>query len=83
MNRVLWQPCAAAAAATQIACLARAKGFEGEDAIPQLWQWSVEHPAEFWQDVWDLGEVKASRKADAVLVDSEKMPGARWFRGAG
>jgi acetoacetyl-CoA synthetase len=66
MNRVLWQPRPEAAAATQIARLARAKGFEGEDAISRLWHWSIEHPAEFWQDVWDLGEVKASRKADAV-----------------
>jgi acetoacetyl-CoA synthetase len=82
MNRVLWQPRPEAAAATQIARLACAKGFEGEDAISRLWHWSIEHPAEFWQDVWDLGGVKASRKADAVLADGEKMPGARWFGGA-
>jgi acetoacetyl-CoA synthetase len=82
MNRILWQPRAEAAAATQIAALARARDFEGEDAIPRLWHWSIEHPAEFWQDVWDLGEVKASRKADAVLADRERMPGARWFGGA-
>ena len=82
MNPILWQPRAEAAAATQIARLARAKGFEDGDAIARLWQWSIEHPAEFWQDVWDLGEVKASRKADAVLADGERMPGARWFAGA-
>ncbi|MGH6915204.1 MAG: AMP-binding protein, partial [Geminicoccales bacterium] len=82
MNRILWQPGAKAAAATQIARLARERGFEGEDAVLSLWRWSVENPAAFWQDVWDLGEVRASRQADAVLVDGEKMPGARWFEGA-
>jgi acetoacetyl-CoA synthetase len=81
-NRILWQPTAEAAAATQIATLARARGFEGQDAVARLWQWSIEHPAEFWQDVWQLGGVKASRSADRALVDGEKMPGARWFEGA-
>jgi acetoacetyl-CoA synthetase len=82
MSEILWQPRPAAAAATQIAQLARARGFEGPDAIRRLWQWSVEHPAEFWQEVWDLGEVRASRTADRVLVDGDQMPGARWFEGA-
>jgi acetoacetyl-CoA synthetase len=82
MNRILWQPRPEAAAATQIARLAHARGFEGEDAIQRLWQWSIEHRAEFWQDVWNLGEVRASRRADRVLVDGDQMPGARWFEGA-
>jgi acetoacetyl-CoA synthetase len=82
MSEILWQPRPEAAAATQIAQLARARGFEGPDAIRRLWQWSVEHPAEFWQEVWDLGEVRASRTADRVLVDGDQMPGARWFEGA-
>jgi acetoacetyl-CoA synthetase len=82
MNPVLWQPRPEAAARTQIAGLARKRGFEGPDAVRELWQWSVEHPAEFWQEVWELGGVKASRKAERVLVDGHKMPGARWFEGA-
>jgi acetoacetyl-CoA synthetase len=82
MNRILWQPWPEAAAATQIATLARAKGFAGADAIEHLRQWSVEQPADFWQAVWELGGVKASRPADRVLVDGDKMPGARWFEGA-
>ena len=82
MNRILWRPRPEAAAATQIATLARARGIEGEDAIQRFWQWSIEHRAEFWQDVWDLGEVRASRGADRVLVNGDRMPGARWFEGA-
>ncbi len=82
MNRILWQPTPEAAAATQIAGLARSHGFEGEHAIERLRQWSVEQPAAFWQAVWQLGGVKASRAADRVLVDGDQMPGARWFEGA-
>ncbi len=82
MNRSLWQPTADAAAATQIAGLARARGFAGADAIELLRRWSVDQPAAFWQAVWELGGVKASRSADRVLTDADKMPGARWFEGA-
>jgi acetoacetyl-CoA synthetase len=81
-SEILWQPSPEAAASTQIATLARKQGFEGPHAIERLRQWSVEHPAEFWQKVWDLGEVKASRPTERVLVDGDKMPGARWFEGA-
>ena len=82
MNPILWQPSAGTAAATQIAELARARGFAGKDAIRRLRQWSVDHPADFWQAVWELGGIKASRPADAVLLDGDRMPGARWFEGA-
>ena len=82
MNPILWQPSPERAAGTQIMALARKQGFDGPDAIRRLWQWSVDEPAAFWQEVWDLGGVKASRAADAVLVDGDRMPGARWFEGA-
>ncbi len=82
MDRILWQPTVKAAAATQIAGLARARGFEGADAIERLRRWSVDQSAAFWQAVWQLGGVKASRAADAVLVGGDQMPGARWFEGA-
>jgi acetoacetyl-CoA synthetase len=50
-------------------------------AIPDyasLHRWSVDRPAEFWTSVWEFGEVRGERGA-AVLVDGDKMPGARWF----
>jgi acetoacetyl-CoA synthetase len=82
VNRILWQPRAEEAAATQMAGLARAQGFDGEDAIERLRQWSVENPSHFWQEVWDLGAVRASRTADSALNDGDRMLGARWFEGA-
>src|SRR5690349_9824158 len=82
MNQVLWQPSPEAAARTQIATLAREQGFEGTDAIGALWRWSVDHSEAFWQRVWDLGGVRASRPAERVLEHGDRMPGAVWFLGA-
>jgi acetoacetyl-CoA synthetase len=52
------------------------------DSYDQLHQWSVDAPATFWQAVWDFSEVRASVAADAVLLDADRFPGARWFDGA-
>src|ERR1044071_5523130 len=42
-------------------------------------QWTVEHPETFWSEVWDFCGIVAARKGSTVLVDGDKMPGARWF----
>ena len=48
----------------------------------ELYDWSVENIADFWEIMWDFGEVKASKKYDQVVDDVTKMPGAKWFVGA-
>jgi acetoacetyl-CoA synthetase len=48
----------------------------------ELYQWSIEDIPDFWECVWDFGEVKASRGYDIVVDDIRRMPGARWFTGA-
>jgi len=78
----IWRPSPERAAATRIMAFARAHGFEGEDAVRRLWQWSVEERAAFWAEVWRTFGVKASREADVVLEHPDAMPGARWFVGA-
>ncbi len=49
---------------------------------PALWRWSVDEPARFWESVWRFCGVRSSRPWDAVLVDGDRMPGARWFAGS-
>src|SRR3954465_14717559 len=49
------------------------------NSYPEFYQWTVEHPEEFWSAVWEWCGVIASRKGSTVLVDGDKMPGARWF----
>jgi acetoacetyl-CoA synthetase len=40
--------------------------------------WSIEHPEEFWASVWEFGGVIGDM-GRTVVVDREKMPGAKWF----
>ena len=48
-----------------------------------LYDWSVAKPTEFWEAVWKFCEIRSSTDYAAVLRDGDKMPGARWFDGAG
>jgi acetoacetyl-CoA synthetase len=49
------------------------------DGYGDLWAWSVEHMEEFWADFWDFADIKAETRGERVLVDADKMPGARFF----
>ncbi|MGE5625702.1 MAG: acetoacetate--CoA ligase [Bacillota bacterium] len=50
-------------------------------SYPALYRWSVEHPEDFWPQVWAFCGIRASRTWDQVLADGGKMPGAKWFTG--
>ncbi|PKM08797.1 MAG: acetoacetate--CoA ligase [Gammaproteobacteria bacterium HGW-Gammaproteobacteria-4] len=44
-----------------------------------LYNFSIKQPERFWTLVWDFCGIKASGERTPVLVDADKMPGARWF----
>ena len=46
---------------------------------PSLHAFSVAEPEKFWTLVWDFCGIKAHGERTPVLVDADKMPGARWF----
>ena len=48
---------------------------------PDLWRWSVDNVAQFWETIWAYFSVKASQPAAAALAEAS-MPGAKWFPGA-
>ena len=48
----------------------------------QLWQWSVDHIADFWELFWEFAGIIASKPYDRAVDDPTKMPGAKWFSGA-
>lgn len=50
--------------------------FENYDA---LYRWSVDESPKFWNALWDFCDVVASRRAERVLVDADRFPGAFWF----
>jgi acetoacetyl-CoA synthetase len=43
-----------------------------------LHRWSIDQREAFWSRVWDFCQVIGD-KGERILVDGEKMPGARWF----
>ncbi|HEY2282395.1 MAG TPA: acetoacetate--CoA ligase [Solirubrobacteraceae bacterium] len=47
----------------------------------ELWRWSVSEVEEFWAAIWEYCGVRASHSHGQVL-DSRRMPGARWFAGS-
>ena len=74
-SQPLWQPTPEQIAATRMAAL---MGETGHGSYAELWQWSVDQPEAFWSKVWDFcGAV--GEKGSEILVDRDKMPGARWF----
>ncbi|OEU79032.1 MAG: acetoacetate-CoA ligase [Desulfobulbaceae bacterium C00003063] len=46
-----------------------------------LHQWSVNNLENFWAEIWDFTEIKASESYTQVIDDPDKMPGAHWFPG--
>ena len=46
---------------------------------PAFYRWSVDHPEQFWESLWKFAGVRASAKGTRVLVDGDRMPGARWY----
>ncbi|WP_428826049.1 acetoacetate--CoA ligase [Azonexus sp. IMCC34842] len=71
----LWKPNPATVGDTRMAQFMQAMG---RAPYAELWQWSVDQPAEFWSQIWRFcGAV--GEAGGRVLVDGEKMPGARWF----
>ena len=43
-----------------------------------LWRWSVDDKEAFWNALWDFTGVIGTR-GERTLVDSHRMPGARWY----
>ena len=51
------------------------------DGYPALWRWSVDDLPAFWRSIWDYYGLTSPTPIGSVL-ESEQMPGARWFVGA-
>jgi acetoacetyl-CoA synthetase len=78
----VWEPSREAVESAQLTQFARQvvrKHRLDCNTYPEFYRWSVENPEVFWSEVWDGCGVIASRKGSTVLVDGDKMPGAKWF----
>ena len=81
-EKPLWTPSPdriAAAAITAFTREANARHRLALDSYDDLWKWSTGDLEAFWTLMWDFGGVIAQTRGDRVLVDGDKMPGARFF----
>jgi len=81
-DTALWRPTPEAVANANLTAFMRAVNERyGVDLADYdaLWRWSVEERADFWQAVWNFCGVVAETSGERVLVDGDRMPGARWF----
>jgi acetoacetyl-CoA synthetase len=51
------------------------------NSYQELWRWSVENTAVFWESLWDYFDLQYSQKWDTALANKQ-MPGVQWFVGA-
>ena len=78
----IWSPSEQAIESAQITQFARQvirKYRLDFNTYADFYRWTVDHAEEFWAEVWDWCDVIASKKGTTVLVDGDKMPGAKWF----
>ena len=55
-----------------------ARGHDIGDGYHPLWRWSITDQPAFWAALWDFCGVVGER-GGRVLVDGDRMPGARYF----
>ncbi|MEM6491490.1 MAG: AMP-binding protein, partial [Pseudomonadota bacterium] len=82
MNPTLWTPSPERIEAANMTRFRRhvadAEGVELAD-YNALFDWSVAHIERFWVHCWDFLGVKAETRGERVLIDADKMPGAKFF----
>ncbi|HPF70844.1 MAG TPA: acetoacetate--CoA ligase [Candidatus Krumholzibacteria bacterium] len=82
MGEVLWRPTPAAVAASRAAAFRtflRDRGLAQPGDWEALRTWSVAEAPAFWSALWDFAGVVGEKGEGPVLVDGDRMPGARWF----
>ncbi|MGB5131864.1 MAG: acetyl-coenzyme A synthetase N-terminal domain-containing protein, partial [Steroidobacteraceae bacterium] len=62
---------------TRFMAFAAARGAPAGD-YPEFYRWSIEQPAAFWERLYEFADV-VGKRSGPILVDGERMPGARWF----
>ncbi|MGH6631235.1 MAG: acetyl-coenzyme A synthetase N-terminal domain-containing protein, partial [Burkholderiales bacterium] len=78
---VLWRPSPERIANSNISRfikLINQRWNAGVQDSAQLYEWSVREPEAFWSALWDFCGVIAQTRGSRVLVDGDRMPGARW-----
>jgi acetoacetyl-CoA synthetase len=72
MPAPLWVPSAETLARANMTRFAQGRTY------PQLYEWSIDRPGEFWRAVWEFAGISGDRGERAV-IDLDRMPEARFF----
>jgi acetoacetyl-CoA synthetase len=75
-NPILWSPDKERAEQSAMYQFMQAQGI---DAFDNLYQWSLNNTAEFWQSVCDFSHVNFATQATTVLEQPGDMTTAKWF----
>ncbi len=78
----LWTPSPKQIEAARMTGFARhASKRSGKDLrlYSDLYDWSISEREAFWALMWERAPIIARERGDEVLVEGDKMPGARWF----
>ncbi|MSO77398.1 MAG: acetoacetate--CoA ligase [Alphaproteobacteria bacterium] len=82
MDKPLWEPSSARKAASNMTAFFRKAeadwGIKLAD-YEAAHRWSVDEREQFWSSIWSFCGVVASQKGNRVLVDGDRMPGAKFF----
>ncbi|GIX32640.1 MAG: acetoacetyl-CoA synthetase [Lysobacterales bacterium] len=84
MTEALWRP---SPERIERANLSRFIRFVQQEYEPDVLDWyglyefSIRQPQRFWVAVWEFCGIRASGSFGEVLLDGDRMPGARWFPG--
>ena len=82
MSEPLWTPSAGRLKRAQLsrfmAEVRAAWGIHAAD-YATLHAWSVAEPAQFWRSMWDFAGIIGDGPGERIVVEGDKMPGARWF----
>jgi len=82
-NKPLWEPGAERVERANISRFMRfVRENTGNDDVRRyapLYDFSVRQPEKFWSLLWEFCGVRAHGEHEPVLVDRDRMSGARWF----
>ena len=82
MSEPLWRPDEARRNAANLVPFMKQAGErwgEAFDDFASLYGWSIREPEKFWLSMWDFAGIIAESQGERVLIDRDKMPGAKWF----
>ncbi|MFQ6006635.1 MAG: acetyl-coenzyme A synthetase N-terminal domain-containing protein, partial [Woeseia sp.] len=78
-NPIIWQPDEQRLRETAMYRFMRERSFDSYD---DLYRWSIDHTAEFWQAMCVFCDVRFSKPADEILIQPGDMTTAKWFAGS-